>query len=85
MEILKKEKKYYPFLISSFEKWLSNFRNPQIIPEGGELEALSLNCENKKIYGNLETKEKYIQSILDYISGMTDQFAIKVFTELLTY
>ena len=27
----------------------------------------------------------YIQAILDFISGMTDRFAIKVFNELLNY
>ena len=81
---LEKEKRFYPILITSFEKWLARYCLPEIMPEG-ELQKLALNCKNEKIYGALETKKIYIQSILDYISGMTDRFAIKVFTELLTY
>ena len=40
---------------------------------------------NEKIYGILGDEKTYIRAILDYISGMTDRFAIKVFNELLTY
>lgn len=51
----------------------------------GSLLDIALNCENKKIYGKLEDQKMYIQAVLDFISGMTDRFAIKVFNELLTY
>ena len=39
----------------------------------------------EKIYKKLETRELYIQAIIDYISGMTDRFAIVLFNELLQY
>ena len=68
----------------SFEKWLASYCCKDIIPEG-ELKDISLNCENEKIYGILGDEKTYIRAILDYISGMTDRFAIKVFNELLTY
>jgi len=55
-----------------------------IVPSG-ELKELALKCENKKIYQNLDTKEIYAQAILDYISGMTDRFAIALFNEQLQY
>ena len=41
--------------------------------------------QNKKIYGKLETREIYAQAIIDYISGMTDRYAIEIFNELLRY
>lgn len=81
---LEKKRRFYPILIASFEKWLARYCISRIVPEG-ELRELSLACDNMKIYNELETKKIYIQSILDYISGMTDRFAIKVFNEMLTY
>ena len=40
---------------------------------------------NSKIYGKLESKEIYVQAIIDYISGMTDRYAVEIFNELLRY
>lgn len=68
----------------SFSKWLARYCEGEIVPKG-ELKELALRCDNKKIYGKLETKEIYIQAILDYIAGMTDRFAIKIFNEFLVY
>lgn len=82
--LINEKKKYYPVLMKSFDKWLARYCSTDIVPEGNLLE-IALNCENKKIYGKLEDKKMYIQAVLDFISGMTDRFAIKVFNELLTY
>ena len=78
-----KIEKFYPLLHKSFKKWLSRYCSISIVPQ--EYEQLSLSCENEKIYGSLSTEQEYIQAILDYIAGMTDRFAIKIFTELITY
>lgn len=78
------ERRFTPKLIDSFEKWLARLCLPDIVP-AGELKTLALNCENEKIYQRLGTKEIYIQAIIDYISGMTDRFAIELFNELLEY
>ena len=78
-----KIEKFYPLLHKSFKKWLSRYCTISIVPQ--EYEQLSLSCENEKIYGSLDTEQEYIQAILDYIAGMTDRFAIKIFTELITY
>lgn len=82
--LMKEKKKYYPVLMDSFDKWLACYCCVDIIPEG-ELLNSALNCENEKIYEKLEDERIYIQAILDFISGMTDRFAIKVFNELLNY
>jgi len=81
---LKENRHFTPMLIDSFEIWLARFCFPDIVPEG-KLKELALSCENDKIYQNLDTQELYVQAILDYISGMTDRFAIKLFNELLEY
>ncbi len=41
--------------------------------------------KNKKIYNRLEKEDLYIRAILDFISGMTDQYAIKIFNELIQF
>lgn len=79
-----KKKKYYPVLMGAFEEWLIKYCDSSIIPDGAPLSA-ALSCENKKIYGELGEEKIYIQAILDFISGMSDRYAIKVFNELLNY
>lgn len=75
---------YYPTLVSSFEKWLSKYCDTDIVPNG-ELKNEAFSCDNKKIYGKLETKQIYAQAIIDFIAGMTDRFAVKLFSELISY
>ena len=82
--VLADNKRFTPILIDSFESWLAKYCSESIVP-GGELKTQSLQCENKKIYQELQTKAIYIQAIIDYISGMTDRFAITLFNELLEY
>lgn len=81
---LEEKKRFSPNLIDAFEKWLALYCNKEII-ERDDLKLLAETALNKKIYGNMEDEKIYIAAILDFISGMTDRFAIKVFNELLTY
>lgn len=83
-EKLDEEQRFRPDTMNSFKGWLAEYCAEEIVPEG-ELRNRAQNCRNKKIYGCLETREIYVQAIIDYISGMTDRFAIKVFNELLKY
>lgn len=84
LDALEEMRKFNPILVCSFQKWLARYCETEIVPSS-ELRALSLQCENEKIYGDLSKQEVYIQAILDYISGMTDRFAIKSFNGLITY
>jgi len=77
-------RQFTPTLADSFEKWLARYCVDSIIP-AGKLKELSLQCENEKIYQELQTRKLYIQAIIDYISGMTDRFAISLFNELIEY
>lgn len=81
---INEQKRHYPLLMGSFDKWLAKYCFTDIVPKGDLLD-IAFMCENEKIYKRLEDEKIYIQAILDFISGMTDRFAIKVFNELLNY
>ncbi len=72
MDAMNKDSRYYPILISHFADWILKYsdmqnRNPYF--------------KNKILY-NLNSIEDYRQACIDYISGATDNFAIKVFNEI---
>ena len=81
---LRKRAEVYPELMNAFADWLSKFCEPQLNLFENVNEH-TVQCMNRKIYGTLETEQIYIQAILDYISGMSDNYCIKVFNELITY
>lgn len=72
---LSEKESTYPTLIDDFAKHIKVY---------SELDN-NERYKNKKIYGKLETKKIYAQTIIDYISGMTDRYAIEIFNELLRY
>lgn len=80
---LEANKKFTPTLAGAFEKWLAKYCDVSIIP--ASLMETALKCDNVKIYGDLEDRQVYIQAIIDFISGMTDRFAISLFNEMLEY
>lgn len=73
---LTKIKKTYPKLIVDFTSHLISLSS---------LDAGDTRHLNNKVYGKLESKEIYVQAIIDYISGMTDRYAVEIFNELLRY
>ena len=76
--------KRYPLLCSSFSGWLAKLCSPEILPEG-QLKELSARCKNVKVYADLSDKRTYAQAAIDFLAGMTDKFAVKVYGELLTF
>lgn len=75
--------KTYPVLIKDFLQHINQYSTLE--PHKPEVAKQIEKYKNMKIYSNLETKEIYAQAIIDYISGMTDRYAISVFNELLHY
>lgn len=68
----------YPLLCDSFAKWLIKYTsNYKDNPRGKKY-------KNRKIY-NLSNKDEYYKAMVDYVSSMTDPFAIKIFNELLQF
>lgn len=82
--LIEEKAKYYPVLMKEFSEWLAQYCHVDIVPDS-KLLRIALNCENKKVYEDLQDEKIYICAILDFISGMTDRYAIKVFNELLAY
>jgi len=65
----------YPTLSSVFSEWLLKYSYPNDRPK---------NFQNKPLY-DLRKKKNYYLAVLDFISGMTDMFAIKIFDEITTF
>lgn len=84
LESLRRHAEIYPELMGAFADWISKFCDTKLNMFGNVTEK-TVKCMNKKIYGSLESKEIYMGAIIDYISGMSDNYAIKVFNELITY
>ena len=81
---LRRRAEIYPELMGAFADWLSKFCDTEMNLFDNITEK-TVKCSNKKIYGTLATREIYIGAIIDYISGMSDNYCIKVFNELITY
>ncbi len=62
-------------LMQSFAHWLNRYCSIHEHP----------GYDTRPIFGRLESEEIYDGAILDYISGMTDSYAIKVFNDLISF
>lgn len=65
----------YPTLHKVFREWLEKY---------SILDERDVRLKNRTLY-DLRNKNEYILSIVDFISGMTDYFAIKLFNETITF
>ena len=75
---LKNEQNLYPLLIKNFEEWLVKYSNYNL--EARE----ELKLKNTCIYDILNNKS-YQNAIIDFISGMSDNFAINLFNEIISF
>lgn len=75
-------RKLFPMLIPDFLDHLDKYLSPELL---GNVLGKYKRYDNEKIYGCLETKQIYGQAIIDFISGMTDRYAIEAYNELLRY
>ncbi len=74
----------YRKLTSEFIKWLSTYCvDSMSYDDNPGFNAADLS--NEKIYSSLETRDIYCHAIIDFISGMTDAFAIELFGELIAF
>lgn len=78
IEALKKDEKYYPELISHYLSWLDKY---------ALIEGINRKEEymNKIVYDFIHDSSSISRSILDYLSGMSDDFIIKAFNELISF
>lgn len=68
---------YYPTLANEFLDWITNYWD-LTNREDSKL-------KNKVIYAVSQDEKAYQKAILDYISGMTDNYAIKRYEEIISF
>lgn len=72
------QKKFCPVLADTFADWLIKYSD--LDPDDRARRRFS----NKIVY-QVGDQKSYIRAAIDFISGMTDRFAIKVFEELINF
>lgn len=79
--------KYYPKLCTTFEDWLVKYTEyrPFIIERHDYIDKKAVLKYNTTACFDLHDEESYTKCIIEYISGMTDQFAIQVYEEIITF
>lgn len=75
---LEKDIETYPKLINNFINWLEKYS----LIEGIERKEI---YKNKIIYDFINDDKAIIKSILDYLAGMSDEYIIKIFNELISF
>ena len=76
--IINKEKILCPKLYTTFEGWLIKYSDYDLT------EKENRRCKNKLIY-HLDDETEYKNCVIDFISGMSDTFAIDVFNEIISF
>ena len=71
---IEKLEKIYPKLGESFKNWIINYWNLE-----------RHNTSNNDIIFNMENEKDYYKAIIYYISGMTDNFAIEIYNEIIRF
>ncbi|WP_252714435.1 deoxyguanosinetriphosphate triphosphohydrolase family protein [Treponema pectinovorum] len=72
----------FPKLCSTFEDWLIRYSN--YIPTGSSKNKTSLNYQTPSVF-DVNDFESYEKCVIEYISGMTDNFAIACYEEIITF
>lgn len=74
--------KYYPRLVTEWIEWLKKYCMQGNL---GELETREQRRLLNKVIYDIRDKESYIRAILDYLAGMTDNYAIEVYNEIIRF
>ena len=79
--------KVYPKLGQTFEDWLIRYTNyrPFITEKHSYVNKKALLRYNTPLVFDLNDNESFTKCIIEYISGMTDQFAIEVYEEIISF
>lgn len=73
---IRKLKRYYPYLSEEFSTWLETYSNV--------IDRSNNDYCNKVIY-DLNDINNYSKSIIDYMSGMTDQYIVRIYNEIVSF
>lgn len=78
VESIDRHKDIYPLLAKTFKEWLYKFGSPN------KRDSDANRFKNTVLYNSYEYND-YVLAAVDFISGMTDYFALKIFEELTTF
>ena len=79
--------RYCPKLSATFEDWLikhANYR-PFITERHSFIDKKNMLRYNTPQVFDIYDNESYTKCVIEYISGMTDQFAIEVYEEIISF
>ena len=71
-----KLKRYYPELSDGFSGWLEKYTNTD--------KKDTEKYDNKIVY-DLNNEKDYYRAIIDYMAGMTDQYVVRIYNELISF
>lgn len=74
--------KYAPKLSETFVDWLIKYTNYK--PKGDEDRKTTLHYQTKEVF-DVDDPASFEKCIIEYISGMTDQYALSVFEEIISF
>lgn len=79
--------KLYPKLQQTFELWLvkTTAYKPFIVEKHSYIDKKSILRLNSPQIFDINDNESYTKCVIEFISGMTDQFAIQVYEEIITF
>ena len=79
--------RYYPKLCSTFEDWLVRYTayKPFATDRHSYIDRKTILKYNTPVVFDLNDNESYTKCVIEFISGMTDQFAIQVYEEIITF
>lgn len=69
--------------LKDFYEWVIKYCERDCVPKEDWYRCARY--KNKKIYGELEEEKCYCKAVVDYISGMTDTYAINCFNDIITF
>lgn len=74
--------KYAPELCRTYTDWLVKYTNYK--PKGEENRKELMRWDTKEVF-DVNDSQSYEKCVIEYISGMTDQYAITVYNELISF
>jgi dGTPase len=75
---LRMKSRYYPVLIPTFTDWLLKYSDVNI-------DLRDKRKFNNKIIYHIDNETDYVRAILDFISGMSDHYAVKCFNDVMKF
>ena len=77
--------RYYPVLSKNFEEWLLKYTRYVPVLWKKDVDKKRLLHINTVNIFDLDDIESYEKCVVEYISGMTDVFAINIYEEIISF